>query len=69
MSKKLDINNNIKLWLKALVDAKAGKRPICPRCGSADTEIQKEIYKDKVGYMIITCNSCGKSGYFSRVLF
>ena len=69
MSKTLDIDQDIKLWQPAFDAVMAGNPPVCPKCKSNDIDVTKDSNKDGVGYLLITCNGCGKSGYFSRVLF
>lgn len=69
MSRTLDIDRDIKIWLPTLDDVKAGRIPTCPRCGSKNTEVVKKEYEDGIGFALITCNDCGKSGHFSRISF
>lgn len=69
MSKTLDIDQKIELWIPALNAVKNGESPICPRCESEDIDIQKDENEDGVGYLLMTCNNCNKSGYFSRIVF
>ena len=69
MSKTLDIDNNIDLWLPTFDAAMKGEKIKCPLCKSSDVEYNRTIVKDNLGYAIITCNKCGKSGYLSRVKF
>lgn len=69
MSRDLDIDPKIELWISALEAVKNNKSPICPRCNSNDVAAQTEVNPDGIGYALITCNKCGKSGYFSRVMF
>lgn len=66
---ELDIDNDIERWIPAFIDAKAGRRATCPRCGSADTKAIAEDLGDGIGFVTITCQSCGRTGYFSRVDF
>lgn len=69
MSKKLVIDPKIELWFPAFDKAFNGEQPTCPHCGSKDISVSAYRYPDDVGWMVITCNECNKSGYFSRVFF
>ena len=69
MSRVLDIDPKIELWIPALEAVEKDEPPICPRCNSNDVGVQAEVHPDGIGYALITCNKCGKSGYFSRVMF
>ncbi len=69
MSKILDIDNNIESWIPAFKKVMEKKAPSCPLCGSDDVEDVVVRDKHNIGYVVITCNQCKKSGYFSRVDF
>ena len=69
MLNKLDIDKNINIWIpayKAFID---GEKPICPRCNSHEIEVIQDEDSEGIGFLVLTCISCGKSGYFSRVKF
>ena len=69
MSKELDIDQNLKLWVPAFSDFIEHKSVSCPRCGSNQLSIVSKVYSDHYGYLLMTCRNCNKSGYFSRVRF
>ncbi|MCR5419308.1 MAG: hypothetical protein K6E84_10360 [Lachnospiraceae bacterium] len=69
MSKTLDIDNNIDAWIPTLKTIKSGMQPTCPLCGSDDIDIQKEVIEKNIGFLLVSCGKCGRSGYFSRVDF
>ena len=69
MSKTLDIDDNINLWMPTMKKALDGDDLSCPRCGSDNMEVIKESNEKGIGFLLVTCNNCGKSGYSSRVLF
>ena len=69
MSKMLDIDENINIWIPAYDAVRAGKKPQCPKCKSDDIEVISDSDDKGVGFMLITCNGCGKSAHFSRVEF
>lgn len=69
MSKTLDIDTKIESWIPAFKAASQGKNPVCPICNGDNVEVEAEELGDKIGYVLITCNTCKKSGYFSRVDF
>lgn len=69
MSRQLDIDQKIELWIPALKAVENGEAPICPRCESNDIDIQKKVNEKGIGYLLLTCNKCNKSGYFSRIIF
>lgn len=69
MSKTLDIDPDVELWAPTLNAVIEGNEPICPRCKSSNMEIDSYQNKDGTGYLLVTCNDCGKSGYSSRVEF
>lgn len=63
----MDIDNRIDLWIPALLSAEKGENPTCPRCGHNILDVQAKDLGENIGYVLITCEKCGKSGYFSRV--
>lgn len=67
MLKTLDIDNNIYSWIPAFTDVKNNRNTKCPLCGSSEIDAEVHDLGDKIGYVLISCNKCGKSGYFSRV--
>ncbi len=69
MSRKLDIDKDVTAWFSGYDSVMNGQQPTCPRCVSDDVEVTKDAYDNGVGFMLITCNQCGKSGYYSRVIF
>ena len=69
MLKKINIDPNIEIWMPAYKTVMDGGTPECPHCRTQDMEVTKRENDDGIGFMLITCNSCGKSGYFSRVNF
>lgn len=69
MSTTLDIDNNVKLWIHAFDAAVKGKKPVCPRCNSMNTEVTKDSNDEGIGFLLVTCKDCGKSGYMSRMIF
>lgn len=69
MSKELDIDNKTDLWIPAFILAKKGETPICPHCKNDGVSVYAEELGNNVGFIMISCDKCGKSGYFSRVDF
>ena len=69
MSKRLDIDQNNELWVPTYLNVISGKEITCPRCGSKNVVKDGKKHKDGTGFLILTCKSCKKSGYFSRVKF
>ena len=69
MSGTLDIDKNTELWIPAFNAVKNGESPVCPRCGYEDIEINKSENEDGIGYLLLTCKKCNKSGCFSRVKY
>ena len=71
MKKELsfDIDKNTSIWLSAFTAVSRGNLPICPRCGCKDVTVETNIVKDNIGYVLLTCQQCHKSGYFPRVDF
>lgn len=68
MSKRLDLDNNIQLWIPAYQAYRNGKPIYCPRCKSDEIETHTEDLGGGVGFVTLTCKSCNKTGYFSRVM-
>ena len=69
MSRELDMNQNIEPWLPSYEAVMNNEKPICPHCKSSDISVTKDADEEGIGFMLITCEKCGKSGYFSRVRF
>ena len=69
MSKRLDIDQDNELWLPAYINAISGNGSRCPRCGSKNVVMTGKIFDNRSGFLLLTCKSCNKSGYFSRVQF
>ena len=69
MSKTLDIDKRIDLWIPAYKAASKREKIICPRCGSDNIAVEAKRISENIGYVLITCGDCKKSGYFSRVDF
>lgn len=69
MSKELIIDDKFDIWIPAFKAVSSGGTPICPRCNGKNLEVQAENFGENTGYVLITCNDCNRSGYFSRVLF
>ena len=69
MSKRLDIDTNNQIWIPAFLSAIRGEQPVCPRCGSSDVEVNSMKDDNGVGFIVITCNTCSKTGYLSRIKF
>ena len=69
MLKTLDIDTNVTVWVPAFNAAKRGEVAQCPRCGSKDTKSLVHEFDNGVGFITVTCKSCGKTGYISRVVF
>ena len=67
MSKTLNIDNQIN-WIPTYKQVLNGEKPTCPICGGSNIESVVEDKHD-VGYVVITCKDCNKTGYFSRVNF
>lgn len=67
MSRELVIDDNCIRWIPALKSVREGKKPQCPICNSYDTNVEQN-YEKGIGFVLITCEKCGKSGYFSRVM-
>ena len=67
MSRKLDIDSRIDLWIPAFKAASNREQITCPRCGSNAVDVIAEDTGNGIGYVVITCSNCNKSGYFSRV--
>lgn len=65
--KTLDFDNNINRWLPAFDAVMSGEKPVCPKCGSKDLDSLVRDIDGGIGFVTITCNKCGKTGYFSRV--
>lgn len=69
MSRKLDIDTDMQQWSPAFDAFMNGKRTVCPSCGHDDLEPTARCGPDRIGFLFITCLSCGKTGYLSRVKF
>ena len=69
MSRELDIDSKTELWIPAFNAIRQNKDTICPRCGAYKLDVTVKKTNGDIGYVLITCNDCGKSGYFSRVDF
>lgn len=69
MSKGITISQNNDIWTSAFISAIKGQNPVCPICAGKSIAVEKKVIKDDVGYMLLTCNDCGESGYLSRVVF
>lgn len=69
MSKELDIDSKTELWIPAFKSASLGESPSCPRCGSNNVDVIAKRCGGDIGFVLITCNNCNKTGYFSRVDF
>ena len=67
MSNELDIDSNVEAWLPALNSVLKKRVPRCPACDSDDVVSVVSALGKGVGYVVMTCNECKKSGYFSRV--
>ena len=67
MSKKLDIDDRVDLWMPAFNALRFHKDAQCPLCNGTNLNSQIKRMKGNIGFVLITCNDCGKSGYFSRV--
>lgn len=67
MLKKLDIDPNINRWIPALKATLSDESRVCPVCGNNDLDSAVEEIDSGIGFVTITCNRCGKTGYFSRV--
>lgn len=66
MSEELIIDNEITRWVPALQSVRNNEIPKCPICGSRNTSVEKN-FENGIGFVLITCGDCKKSGYFSRV--
>ena len=69
MLRKLDIDDNQQRWFPAFDAFIKGNATACPVCGKIGLESTAGCGKDRVGFLVITCSSCGKSGYMSRITF
>ena len=67
MLKELNIDDNVSRWVPTLKAHLNGKKCYCPICKSDNLKID-ENYENGVGFVLITCNDCKISGYFSRVI-
>lgn len=67
-SKKLDLANDLAVWQNAAQAFLTGESAECPLCGTA-LESESRCGPDRVGFLLLTCPSCGKSANFSRVRF
>jgi len=69
MSKKINIDNNIEKWSKAVQTFLDKKCPSCPYCGSEELVVTANCGDDRIGYLTMTCPYCEKTGYISRIKF
>ena len=67
MSRKVDIDTNNELWIPAFTAVHENREVLCPRCGG--NKIEKYIGDSGggIGFMLLTCENCGKTGYMSRM--
>ena len=64
------VDKNFERWFEAICAVVHDKVPICPICGkSSHICIYKHEFENHIGFMIITCKKCKKSGYSSRMIF
>jgi hypothetical protein len=69
MSNALDIDNNPVRWMDAFANYQNDEPVVCPICGDENVSIQAGCGADCVGFIMLTCKGCGKTGYLSRVRF
>ena len=67
MSDEINIDKDVYRWIPALKEHLAGKECYCPICDSKEIRVHEQFI-DGVGFVLIECLKCGKSGYFSRVI-
>ena len=67
MPQDFDIDQNIEPWLSAYESVINNGKPTCPYCKSSEISVIKDADEDGIGFMLITCEKCGKRGHFSRV--
>lgn len=67
-AKRLDLANDLSIWQNAAQAFLSGDAAKCPLCGAV-LESESRCGPDRVGFLLLTCPSCGKSANFSRVRF
>ena len=67
MSKELVMDDKIEMWDPALIAIQEGKEPTCPYCKNGDLNVTAKRISGDMGYILITCDKCNKTGYYSRV--
>lgn len=70
-AKKLDLVNDATTWLDAAECFLHGRgdQAVCPLCGAQPLLCNSACGFDRVGFMLLTCEACGKSVQFSRIRF
>lgn len=68
--KKLDLVSDPSLWnetASAFLDG--AEQLYCPLCKQNGVVATAACASDRVGFLLLSCPSCGKSAHFSRVVF
>lgn len=68
--KKLDLVSDPSLWnetASAFLDGE--KQLYCPLCKQSGVVATAACASDRVGFLLLSCPSCGKNAHFSRVVF
>lgn len=69
-AKKLDLVSDPSPWAEAAsAFLEDSKKLRCPICGQDGLRANAACGSDRVGFLLLSCPSCGKSAHFSRVVF
>lgn len=70
IAKKLDLVSDPSLWNETASAFLEGAEQLnCPLCKQNSVVATAACASDRVGFLLLSCPSCGKSAHFSRVVF
>lgn len=67
-AKRLDLANDLSIWQNAAQALLSGDAAKCPLCGAV-LKSESRCGPDMVGFLLLSCPSCGRSANFSRIRF